>query len=88
MPTKAQKPYTFTVLKRGQRVTTPLGPGTITDIEVQLGVYKDGTLIEMDPPTVTVKLSETGQEEVICMCKLDLEDEGHQAIVRSEFSRL
>lgn len=81
---------TFTLLKKGQQVETPLGPGVIVDIEIQAGRY--GKRVEIEPPAVTVKLDDPEEGDpdriVVCMCKLGLEDDEHEAIIKKEFSRL
>jgi len=81
---------TFDVLRIGQRVETPLGPGIIADIAVQASRY--GDKIELEPPAITVKLDDPDpgepDEVVVCMCKLGLEDSKHEAILRKEFGRL
>lgn len=80
----------FTVLKRGQPVETPLGPGHIDDIEVQAARY--GKRIELEPPVISVELDdpEAGQPKIVtvCMCKLGLANTEHEAIIQKEFSRL
>jgi hypothetical protein len=80
----------FTLLKRGQEVETPLGPGRIDDIEIQAGRY--GKRIELEPPVISVELDKPkpGQPKVVtvCMCKLGLEDPAHETIIKKEFSRL
>lgn len=80
----------FTLLKNGQEVDTPLGPGVIVDIEVQAGKY--GDRIEMEPPVVTVQLDDPSDGDpdriVVCICKLGLKDKEHEAIIHKEFARL
>ncbi len=81
---------TFDILRSGQRVDTPVGPGVIVDITVQGGRY--GDRLELEPPAVTVKLDdpEPGQPDqvVVCICKLGLDNQQHEAILRKEFGRL
>jgi hypothetical protein len=81
---------TFTLLKRGQKVNTPLGHGRIDDIEIQAARY--GKRIELEPPAISVELDKPkpGQPKVItvCMCKLGLEDPAHETLIKKEFSRL
>ena len=80
----------FTLLKIGQEVDTPLGPGVIVDIEVQAGRY--GDRVEMEPPVVTVELHDPPKDApkrvVVCICKLGLKDDEHEAIIHKEFARL
>lgn len=80
----------ITLLRRGQAVQTPVGPGHIDDIEIQAAQY--GKKIELEPPSISVKLDKpkAGQPNIVtvCMCKLGLEDPGHETIIKKEFSRL
>lgn len=80
----------FDLLRIGQQVETPLGSGRIVDIAIQAGKY--GDRIEMEPPAITVDLDKPPEDVpkriVVCMCKLGLEDDKHEAIIRKEFHRL
>ena len=80
----------FDLLRPGQLVDTPLGSGVIKEIGIQAARY--GDRIELEPPAITVTLDapESGvpREIVVCMCKLGLDDDKHEAILRKEFSRL
>ncbi len=79
----------FPLLKPGQHVRTPEGPGVITDIEIHAGRY--GDRIEMEPPVVMVELDDEAANPrriQVCMCKLGLMNGEHETIVSKEFSRL
>lgn len=80
----------FDLLRRGQRVDTPIGPGVIYDIGLQAAPY--GDRIELEPPAVTVRLDDPEEDQprdvMVCMCKLGLENKQHEAIISKEFSRL
>ncbi len=80
----------FDLLRRGQPVETPLGPGVVHDIGLQAAPY--GKRIELEPPAITVRLDDPEEDQpqdvMVCMCKLGLEDKQHEAIIGKEFSRL
>jgi hypothetical protein len=77
----------FEVLKRGDKVTTEDGPGEVVDITLMGADYSDERS-ELEPPQITVKLDEDGQEIVVCPCAIDLEDEEATEFLHQEYERL
>jgi hypothetical protein len=74
-----------TILQLGEAVTTPEGPGKVTDIALNLAEYDGKVLLE--PPVIAVQL-DTGKTIHVCLCGLDFGDKHVNQYVKDEFARL
>ena len=79
---------TFPLLELGQQVGTPQGAAEVVSIALVGGTYHEGQHRELEPPIVTVRLLDSGEEVQVCLCKLELDDQEAQTFLRSEFDRL
>jgi hypothetical protein len=88
VPKPSSDDRVFSILKVGQQVTTPEGPGRVVAIELVGGSYWDGDRLELEPPQVTVKLDSSGQKTVVCPCELGLQDPRAEATLHESFEKL